>query len=323
MLDQQQLRSLIFKIQGDPSLTPIEKTRKTQELMMRNWVDSRGKEPKPTPEVPSESEHGPCYRSEGQLGCKHYARANKVKAPCCGGWYVCRLCHDEAQDHKMDRYQVKEMACMHCGLAQAAGPQCRRAGCGKSMARYHCGVCNLWDDDGSKKIYHCSDCGLCRIGEGLGKDYFHCTTCNVCMALTLQGRHKCIERNLESNCPICSEYMFTSTATIIFMRCGHCIHHCCYKRHIRSSYQCPICLKSLGNMEDYFKKIDLYVAQQPMPPEYKDSVSTILCNDCEQRSDVPFHFTYHKCLPCGSYNTKVIATRHTDALYSAINAHRG
>ena len=61
------------------------------------------------------------------------------------------------------------------------------------------------------------DCGICRIGKGLGIDYFHCKKCNVCMAISLKGRHKCIERNLESDCPICGEYMFTSTTTVIFM----------------------------------------------------------------------------------------------------------
>ena len=35
------------------------------------------------------------------------------------------------------------------------------------------------------------------------------------MSISLKGHHKCIERNLESNCPICGEYMFTSTTTVI------------------------------------------------------------------------------------------------------------
>jgi hypothetical protein len=36
------------------------------------------------------------------------------------------------------------------------------------------GQCKLWDDDPEKSIYHCNDCGICRIGQGLGKDFFHC-----------------------------------------------------------------------------------------------------------------------------------------------------
>ena len=37
--------------------------------------------------------------------------------------------------------------------------------------------------------------GICRIGEGLGKDFFHCVTCNVCMSIGLQDSHKCIENS--------------------------------------------------------------------------------------------------------------------------------
>jgi hypothetical protein len=57
---------------------------------------------------------------------------------------------------------------MHCFTEQRAAAQCCNVACGKPMAHYFCKVCNLWDDDQTKKIYHCQDCGLCRIGEGLG-----------------------------------------------------------------------------------------------------------------------------------------------------------
>ena len=107
--------------------------------------------------------------------------------------------------------------CMHCSTVQPAGQTCVNPSCLKEVARYYCADCKLWDDDPKKNIYHCKDCGICRIGKGLGRDYFHCTKCNVCMAISLKGRHKCIERNLESDCPICGEYMFTSTTTVIFM----------------------------------------------------------------------------------------------------------
>jgi hypothetical protein len=28
-------------------------------------------------------------------GCAHYKRRCAVKAPCCGGFFVCHMCHDE------------------------------------------------------------------------------------------------------------------------------------------------------------------------------------------------------------------------------------
>jgi Zinc-ribbon/Ring finger domain len=155
---------------------------------------------------------------------------------------------------------------------------------------------------------------IATIGKGLGQDCFHCKKCNVCMAIGLKDRHKCIERNLESDCPICGEYMFTSTTTVIFMPCGHCIHHRCYQEHIQTSYTCPTCCKSLGDMKEYFKRIENAVQEHKMPEEYDNLQSLVFCNDCESRSIAKYHFMYHKCTaqkehaPCNSYNTRVIQT---------------
>lgn len=107
------------------------------------------------------------------------------------------------------------MLCMKCKTIQPAAQDCNS--CHVQLAAYYCDVCKLWDDDPAKPIYHCDDCGICRIGRGLGQDYFHCKKCNVCMNINFKGDHKCIERNLECDCPICGEYMFTSTTTVIFM----------------------------------------------------------------------------------------------------------
>ncbi|KAL8942849.1 MAG: hypothetical protein Q9211_001212 [Gyalolechia sp. 1 TL-2023] len=106
------------------------------------------------------------------LGCPHYKRNIKLQCSACYGWYTCRFCHDEVEDHSLNRRETKNMLCMLCGCAQAAAEECFR--CGERSARYYCSVCKLWDDDPAKSIYHCNDCGICRIGQGLGKDFYHC-----------------------------------------------------------------------------------------------------------------------------------------------------
>jgi uncharacterized CHY-type Zn-finger protein len=106
------------------------------------------------------------------LGCKHYKRNVKLQCSTCDRWYTCRLCHDEVEDHVLIRHETKNMLCMLCGCAQKAGEFCVE--CGERTAWYYCGVCKLWDNDSNKSIYHCSDCGICRKGRGLGKDFFHC-----------------------------------------------------------------------------------------------------------------------------------------------------
>lgn len=207
----------------------------------------------------------------------------------------------------LSSHATKNMMCMLCKTLQPAAQVCRA--CGVEAARYYCDKCKLWDDHPDASSYHCDDCGICRKGQGLGKDFFHCKTCNVCMTISMQNNHKCIERSLESDCPICGEYMFTSRTPVTFLPCGHCIHKPCYTAYSQTAYQCPTCLKSMTDMSAYFKLIDEEIRQQPMPEEYKSYVSTIFCNDCQSRStNIPFHFFYHKCTHCASYNTTVLST---------------
>ena len=106
------------------------------------------------------------------LGCEHYKRNIKLQCSACNRWYTCRFCHDAVEDHMLNRRETKNMLCMLCGCAQPASEEC--ALCSERGARYYCDICKLWDDDPEKSIYHCNDCGICRVGKGLGKDFFHC-----------------------------------------------------------------------------------------------------------------------------------------------------
>lgn len=112
------------------------------------------------------------------LGCEHYRRNVKLQCFTCERWYTCRLCHNDAEEHTLPRRNTKNMLCMLCGHAQRVGDVCTK--CGESAARYYCNICKLWNDDPDKSIYHCNDCGICRVGEGLGKDFFHCKVSTSC-----------------------------------------------------------------------------------------------------------------------------------------------
>ena len=118
---------------------------------------------------------------ELSFGCAHYKRNIKLQCSACGGWYTCRFCHDELEDHSLNRRETKYMLCMYCGCAQKASHDCTR--CGERAAWYYCDVCKLWDDDPRRSIYHCHDCGICRVGQGLGKDFFHCKVSGSCIPI--------------------------------------------------------------------------------------------------------------------------------------------
>ncbi|KXH33157.1 CHY zinc finger [Colletotrichum simmondsii] len=235
------------------------------------------------------------------LGCQHYRRNVKLQCSTCAKWYTCRFCHDAVEDHTLVRKETKNMLCMLCATPQKASDVC--VNCGETAARYYCNMCKLWDDHPSNPIYHCNDCGICRRGRGIGKDFFHCKKCCACISISIQQSHKCIERSTDCDCPICGEYMFTSPKPVVFMGCGHSIHQKCYDEHMLRSYKCPICNKSLLNMQSQFRQLELAILAQPMPPEFRDTRATILCNDCSGKSSVPYHWLGLKCAICTSYNT--------------------
>lgn len=54
----------------------------------------------------------------GVLGCAHYQRRCAIVAPCCGRTYTCRICHDAAEDHRLEQQTITDMLCMECGQRQ-------------------------------------------------------------------------------------------------------------------------------------------------------------------------------------------------------------
>jgi hypothetical protein len=123
------------------------------------------------------------------------------------------------------------------------------------------------------------------------------------MAMAVEKTHKCIERVSDCDCPICGEYMFTSPSPVVFMLCGHGIHKVCWDEHMKSSYKCPICSKSMVNMETQFRNLDREIDAQPMPPQFQDTKAMVSCNDCYAKSAVKYHWLGLKCAICDSYNT--------------------
>ncbi|KAF1810182.1 zf-CHY-domain-containing protein [Eremomyces bilateralis CBS 781.70] len=292
-------------------------------------------------EVPTEQEadkEGPDSEPT-QLGCAHYKRNVKLQCATCQKWYPCRHCHNDAEpSHALPRHLTKNMLCMLCKTPQPAGATC--INCTETTAYHYCDICKLWDDDVDKPIYHCADCGLCRRGEGLGKDFVHCKECTVCILIQHFPTHRCLPRATDRDCPICFTYMFTSSDSIVAMPCGHYLHQKCYNEYMKREYRCPICKRSAINMELEWRKLGEEIERQPMPDEYDEHahsdsdsgsdedripsryrnpgsrpaqrrgprMAAVRCNDCGSRSDVRFHWLGCKCSLCDSYNTDEITT---------------
>jgi len=56
-------------------------------------------------------------------------------------------------------------------------------------------------------------------------------------------------------------------------------------------------------MTDFWHELDEEIANTPMPEEYRNILVWILCKDCHQVSETPFHVIGLRCAMCGSYNT--------------------
>ncbi|EGG16544.1 hypothetical protein DFA_09088 [Cavenderia fasciculata] len=244
------------------------------------------------------------YHKENILGCKHYPRSCKIKAACCGVFFVCRLCHNDQSKHEIDRFATKEIMCMKCQTVQPVAEKC--IGCDIQFARYFCAHCKFYDDTPDKKIYHCDDCKICRVGER--DSFIHCKRCNGCLNKVGFEKHVCLDNKFEDSCPICMEDLFSSRDPVVSLKCGHSMHSECNDQFAKSgTIQCPMCKKSAYNLTEYWLRIDAQIARQPMPRMYAGSTCSVLCCDCDKKSmDIALHFLGNKCQHCNSYNTTII-----------------
>ncbi|KAF2672590.1 hypothetical protein BT63DRAFT_131459 [Microthyrium microscopicum] len=268
-----------------------------------------------------EAEETPA-EDEVEYGCEHYKRNVKIQCFDCKTWWNCRNCHDDANlGHSLPRHKTENMLCMLCQTPGPAGQYCQH--CGEQSAYYFCETCKLWDDDATKRIYHCDDCGICRLGEGIGKDFQHCNRCNVDIPIQQFPSHKCVERATDCDCPICGDYMFNSTSSVVSLPCGHYLHHACYTEYARESYKCPVCKKSIRNMQSEWRKMEAAIEDQPMPENLRNISVDVRCNDCAGKSRTPFHWLGNKCDLCDSFNTVEIEVHREPATGLSPSPPRG
>ncbi|XP_037077494.1 RING finger and CHY zinc finger domain-containing protein 1-like [Pollicipes pollicipes] len=232
-------------------------------------------------------------------GCKHYQRKARLVAPCCDKVYVCRLCHDENEDHQMKRHMVEEVVCASCDHRQPVSNSC--AQCKTVFGKYYCSECRLYDDT-EKQQYHCNDCGICRCG---GRDnYFHCDRCDLCVPKSLENSHKCLEKGGHMDCGVCLEDIHSSRSGSRSLPCGHMLHTPCQEDLLAHGIStCPKCNASVCNMDLIWRRMDKQIKRCAMPPELRHCFVDVLCRDCHRRGETLFHHIGLKCTDCGSYNT--------------------
>ncbi|XP_065899984.1 uncharacterized protein [Dysidea avara] len=238
----------------------------------------------------------PAYRTL----CSHYSRGCSLLAPCCGRVYPCRICHDEAEEHKMDHRLVETIQCRNCSKLQEVTNKCVECSTVFSEA-YFCQHCRLFDDK-DKQQFHCDQCTICRVG---GRDnYFHCSKCNLCWLTSFREAHKCKSNATHSVCPVCMEDVHSSRDNPYCLPCDHYLHRGCYGNLLENGlYKCPLCNTSMVDMTEHWKRLDEERKEWPMPRRYRNFTIKVLCQDCHETTTTQFHVIGLKCQSCGSYNT--------------------
>ena len=255
-------------------------------------------------------------RTELLKKCDHYNRGCHLLFPCCNEFFACRFCHDDEKDshkikpelmHVSDRKAVNDIKCRYCLTVQPISTTCINTQCQATMGNYFCEICKLLDLD-DKGQYHCNKCGICRLGGSNNTE--HCDKCGICF--TKREDDMCpfcktnMKTKIDGDCPICCMDLFNSVNTITMIKCGHWMHSACLDEYVKHNYKCPLCSKSLGATDQQFNQLlDQAISTTPMPDEYKDKIVEILCNECNKKNNVNFHFYGHKCLDCSSYNTRL------------------
>jgi hypothetical protein len=240
------------------------------------------------------------------FGCKEYVRGCHIKCPDCDKFVCCRICHDKVEDHKLRRFFVKTMKCNYCGFVQNVQQFC--VNCRASMSEYYCGICHLFDSLGTdKKIFHCSSCCECRKCAP-EQTVRHCDICKTCVT----EPHTCFKYSIsDSVCSICGENLHSDRNGINHSKCGHWAHVSCLEKYVSTLWEqqiiptCPLCRKAIVDLNIVGEILDEMLSNEIMHPELQSIVQNIICNECGEISQVPFHYRFHKCPKCKLYNTQL------------------
>jgi hypothetical protein len=234
-----------------------------------------------------------------EIKCEHYERKCELLSPCCNKWIGCRFCHNDNNlcDLKMDRFKISKIRCKECKKEQDVSNKC--INCEINFTESFCNICKVWTKD---KIWHCTKCGFCRIGEEL----YHCDICDKCWP---NETHPCTKKltSRDEKCPVCLEELFTSKKSAYNMKCGHQMHSLCFNDYIKTKYNCPICKKSLFDMTQHWEHMKQIKSTIQIPEEYMDIKLKVSCFDCEKECETEFCIdNFLECKYCNGFNVQKI-----------------
>lgn len=249
MQSQKDIRKRMLEINSNPELSSDNKRKLCQEVMTGKM----------------NTIHMCIQINQGNHAnnCEHFTtgvkQCSQFKFDCCNTVYPCKKCHK----NKCDKSPlISTISCLNCNLEQEPSNVCIR--CNIQFSKNYCNKCRIWTD---KNIRHCESCGCCRvIHEDAPPDLqlYHCHVCNMC-SYDKQS-HICVGYNLkEQNCSVCDVSVYNSILSNYILPCKHILHADCVNKMLtHNQFKCPICRKSMIDMNINWMQIRNSIISQPM-----------------------------------------------------------
>lgn len=245
-MNEQEKRLKIKEIRDNSNLTDEQKRFEIQRLMTGNYSL-----------INEQNEQNDFNRT-----CKHVKkRCYKLYFECCNTYDACVTCHFSNRQCKKIHPKCSRLTCTECETEQDFTDESSKCiNCGITFALNFCKICSCWNDG---KMYHCDKCGCLLCNK---EEVFHCDECEKCLMIKPGGTHtKHIKCNKEK-CSCCNDTITSFEKTRhIKLNCGHNLHMDCFNEmKNKHNYRCPICRKSMWDMEKEWKIIRTTIRNNPL-----------------------------------------------------------
>lgn len=243
------------------------------------------------------------------MNCLNSNNNYKLYASCCNKYICCHICHNRENDHRLRKSKdIKHILCTKCDtINENLEDKCKS--CNSKYSKHFCKECNIYNDSDTG-LYHCKICKKCYYTSE--ESLVHCDKCNRCFNNKAILKHKCNIIEGVDKCQICLDKIFSANEKTILLRCSHLIHESCLNNlklyNINEIVKCTICNMSVQNSKKYEDEYDKRVLECPVNEPRCKWKTEYLCFDCHDKNTTKYHYNYHKCLECNSYNTTSLNT---------------
>lgn len=179
------------------------------------------------------------------MSCNHTKLKHHLYFSCCDKYYNCYYCHNQENDHIINKKNITKLKCHNCNEVQELSNKCVK--CSIQFSNYYCKICSYWSN---KEIIHCNKCKICYIKSE--NKLIHCDECNKCYNENVYKNHTCRLNKNNNECQICLEDFKKSDDKCYFLKCEHRIHVSCYNKYLnycrtnKKLFNCGLCRQKLA-----------------------------------------------------------------------------